>query len=124
MTAHPNSHGFTHQIARRFIEVSEEKGHETFLMNLYDPERKQDYLMLDDHGKQMGDDKREAIHAKITRADELVFVFPLRWFDAPAIMKNWFDVNVSTGFAYRFKKDSLLPHRYLKGKSARIIFTA
>lgn len=93
-------------------------------MNLYSEERKQDYLQLDHMNKAIPDNKREEIQKKILWADELVFVFPLWNFDAPAIMKNWVDVNFSSGFAYRFKPGSLLPHRFLKGKTARIIFTA
>lgn len=114
ITAHPNPKGFTHRIAKRFVEVAQAKGDECFVMDLYDERWKQDFLMLDENNKQLPDAKREVIQEKITRAEELVFVFPLRWFDAPAIMKNWFDMNVTTGFAYRFKKRSLLPHRYLK----------
>lgn len=96
ITAHPNPEGFTHKIAQRFREVSAERGHECYVMNLYDSERKQDYLVLDEHNKMIPDAKREKIQEKIMWADELVFVFPLRWFDAPAIMKNWFDMNITS----------------------------
>lgn len=114
ITAHPNPEGFTHKIARRFIAAAQKAGHECFLMNLYDAERTQDYLMLDHMNKAIPDNKRELIQQKITRADEIVFIFPLWNFDAPAILKNWVDVNFSSGFAYRYKPGSLLPHRFLK----------
>jgi len=126
ITAHPNPEGFTHKIAKRFIEVSEKCGHDIFLMDLYNDEWKQDYLMLDENNKPVPDAKRDAIQEKITRAEEIVFIFPLRWFDAPAIMKNWFDMNFTSKFAYIYKKDGvgLLPYRLLKRKAARVIFTA
>lgn len=124
IVAHPNPQGSAHKIAQTFIETSKEWGHDIFLMNLYDAERKQEYLMLGENGKPLPDAKKEAIQEKISRADELVFIFPLWNFDAPAILKNRIDVNFSSGFAFRYKKGSLLPHRFLKGKTARIIFTA
>ena len=126
ITAHPNPQGFTHKIAQRFIEVSEKWGHEILLMNLYDEQWKQDYLMMDENNKPVEDKKRDLIQEKIHRTDELVFVFPLRWFDAPAILKNWFDMNMTSKFAYIYKKWwlGLLPYRLLKGKSVRVFFTA
>lgn len=124
VTAHPNPEGFTHKIAKRFIETSENKWHDCFLMDLYSEERKQDYLQLDHMNKAIPDNKRELIQHKIMWADEIVFIFPLWNFDAPAIMKNWVDVNFSSGFAYRYKPGSLLPHRFLQWKTARIILTA
>lgn len=126
ITAHPNPKGFTHRIAQRFIEVSKKKGHEVLLMNLYDDQRKQDYLMMDENNKPVDDEKRNLIQEKIHRANELVFVFPLRWFDAPAILKNRFDMNMTSKFAYIYKKGwlGLLPYRLLKGKSVRVFFTA
>lgn len=116
ITAHPNPEGFTHKIAQRFIEVSQKKGHVTFLMNLYDEQWKQDYLILDATNKPIPDNKREAIQEKIQWADEIVFVFPLRWFDAPAILKNRFDMNMTSRFAYLYKTKGLglLPYRLLK----------
>lgn len=124
ITAHPNPKGFTHSIAERFIAVSEQHDHECFLMNLYAEERKQDYLLLGEDNKPLPDVKRTAVQEKIAWADELVFIFPLWSFDAPAVMKNRVDVNFSSGFAYRFKPGSLLPHRFLTGKTARIFYTA
>ncbi len=40
------------------------------------------------------------------------------------ILKNWFDVNMSSGFAYRYRKNSMIPHQYLRGKTARFFVTA
>lgn len=96
ITAHPNPKGFTHRIAREFIAVSEGAGHECFLMNLYEDARQQEYLMLGEDNKAVPDAKRTAVQEKITWADELVFIFPLWNFDAPAVMKNRVDVNFSS----------------------------
>jgi len=55
----------------------------------------QSYLRLDDHNKPIVDPKISWMQEQITWADELVFVYPIWWYDAPAILKNWFDVNMS-----------------------------
>jgi putative NADPH-quinone reductase len=31
----------------------------------------------------------------ISQHDELIVVFPIRWIDSPAILKNFFDINMS-----------------------------
>ncbi|MGJ4932377.1 NAD(P)H-dependent oxidoreductase [Bradyrhizobium sp. HKCCYLS2038] len=37
---------------------------------------------------------------RLTRADLVIFQFPLYWFSVPAILKGWFDRVLATGFAY------------------------
>lgn len=124
VVAHPNSHGFAHRIAETFVRVSESCGHSVRMINLYDSQYLQWYLQLDDHNKQIADDKVTWMQEQISRADQLVFVYPIWWYDAPAILKNWFDVNMSSGFAYRYRKNSLIPYQYLRGKTARFFVTA
>jgi putative NADPH-quinone reductase len=103
--------------------VSEECGHEVRMIDLYDPSLRQDFLLLDDHNKPLVQDHVLQMQELITWADELVFVYPVWWYDAPAIVKNWFDLNFAAGFAYKYKKESLLPHQFLRGKSARFFVT-
>jgi putative NADPH-quinone reductase len=51
-----------------------------------------DFLRFDDQSdlKQPTSVQR-ALQAKITDADELVFIFPIWWVNIPAILKNFFD---------------------------------
>lgn len=123
VVAHPNPHGFTHRIAKKFVHTSQEVGHDVRVIDLYDPKYKQAYLQLDDNNKEVPDDKVAWIQEQISWADQLVFMYPVWWYDAPAILKNWFDVNMSSGFAYRYRKNSLIPHQYLRGKTARFFVT-
>ncbi len=124
IVAHPHPQGFSHRIADTYQRISIDQWHDVKVINLYDPERKQDYMMVDAHNKTLPDDKQQKIQSLITRANELVFCFPLRRFDCPAIMKNFLDVNMSSGFAFRYKKWSLTPHKLLQGKTARVFLTA
>lgn len=40
---------------------------------------------------------------KLIWADTVLFVFPLWWYNPPAILKGWFDRVFSSGFAYEYK---------------------
>jgi putative NADPH-quinone reductase len=42
------------------------------------------------------DPLREHFQQKIAWADRLVFFFPLWWMDAPAILKNFLDMNLTS----------------------------
>jgi NAD(P)H dehydrogenase (quinone) len=121
--AHPNRYGFTHKIADTFVLVSQKCGHELCVIDLYDPSLRQDFLLLDEHNKPLVQNHVTQMQELISWADELVFIYPVWWYDAPAIIKNWFDLNFSAGFAYKYKKGSLLPDQFLRGKSARFFVT-
>ena len=41
-------------------------------------------------------------HAKIEKADCLIFVYPVWWSDCPAKLKGWFDRVYSVGYAYGY----------------------
>ncbi len=122
ITAHPSSKGFTHEIAHAYINGLQNTGKTGEIMNLYTPEWKQDYLSYEDVQTMNTLPKVQDIQSKITKADELVLIFPIWWGDAPAILKNFFDMNFGAGFAFRFleggKSEGLL-----KGKTARIFTT-
>lgn len=42
----------------------------------------------------------EAEQLALTQADVVVFLFPIYWFSAPALLKEWTDVVLQTGFAF------------------------
>jgi NAD(P)H dehydrogenase (quinone) len=122
VTAHPSSLGFTHKIAEAYKAGSEEVGNTVEILDLYKTDLKQDFLryeIREDMGKP--DATREAMQAKITWANEIVFVHPMWWVSMPAIMKNWIDVNMAARFAFRYIDGN--PVGLLKGKSSRVFIT-
>jgi len=122
VTAHPSSRGFTHRIAEAYKTASEKAGHTVELMDLYKTDLKQDFLRFEDpHEMKNGSPARDAIQAKITLANELVFVHPMWWVSPPAIMKNFLDNNLSSGFAFKYENGR--PKGLLKGKTARVYIT-
>jgi NAD(P)H dehydrogenase (quinone) len=122
ITAHPSSKGFTHEIANTYKENSELEGRQVELIDLYNTDLKQDFLRFEnmrDFGK---DETTQKIQLKIDWAEELVFIFPVWWTDAPAIMKNFIDCNFTTGFAFKYENGK--PIGLLGGKTARIYATS
>jgi len=59
---------------------------------------------------------------KISWADELVFISPIWQMGVPAIMKNFFDVNLTAGFAFKYTKEGLV--KLLSQKRAQFFLTA
>lgn len=122
--AHPNKFSFSHVLSQDYKETKEKLWHEVRVIDLYESERKQDYLQLNETNRYLDDPLREKHQAQITRADEIVFFFPLRWFSCPAILQNWFDVNYTTWFAFKYISGKTLPKKLLTGKSVRVVVTA
>lgn len=60
---------------------------------------------------------------KIKWADHLVWIHPVWWGGLPAIMKGFIDRLFLPGLAFKYKEDSLLWTKLLKGKTAHIITT-
>lgn len=105
ITAHPSSKGFTHAIASAYKATREQKGHTVEILDLYKTEFQLNFLQYEDKSELKNTSPaQQALQEKITAADELVFVFPIWWIGMPAILKNFFDVVFSSGFAYRYMK--------------------
>ncbi|MBC7981590.1 NAD(P)H-dependent oxidoreductase [Candidatus Parcubacteria bacterium] len=122
ITAHPSTHGFTHQIAKAFKEAAVSKGHEVELIDLYKTDLQIPFLKFEEK-KDMANlaPATLAIQDKIRWSTDMVFVHPLWWMGMPAIMKNLFDNVLTPGFAYKYidgKKKALL-----KDKNAHVFFT-
>jgi len=61
-------------------------------LDLYQTELKIDFLRFEQQSDlKQPNSIQEALQAKITAADELVFIFPVWWVNMPAILKNFFD---------------------------------
>lgn len=56
-------------------------------------------------------------------AEHLVFVYPTWWGTMPAILKGFIDRVFIAGFAFRYRKDSVLWDKLLTGRTARMIVT-
>lgn len=121
ITAHPSSQGFVHQISERYISAAKSAGKGVEIINLYTTEEPQPFLNFKDKRK-WPTENLKSMQEKITQSDELVFIFPVWWGDAPAILKNWIDYNFSSGFAFKYGANGV--EKLLKGKTAKIFATS
>lgn len=122
--AHPNKKSFSHILAEDYKKIKLQWVNDVHTIDLYEAERKQDYLQLNETNRYLDDPLRTKHQEQISRADEIVFFFPLWWFNCPAILQNRFDVNYTSGFAFRYESNSVIPEKLLSWKKARIIVTA
>ncbi len=95
IVAHPSAHSTSHKIAEKYAQESQKHKHEIQIINVYDEERRQEFLNFQDMKDITGDEIRTNWQEKITWAHELIFVFPIWRAEAPAILKNWIDVNLA-----------------------------
>ena len=63
------------------------------------------------------------LQADILWANHLVFVYPNWWATMPALLKGFIDRVFVPGYAFKYKENSPLWDKLLKGKTARLIVT-
>ncbi len=121
--AHPRVDGFTHIIAETYKEKSEKSGNTATILDLCDPANFQEYATFGDGNHIIEDESTKKMQELIRAADELVWVFPVWWMDAPAVMKNFWDRNFTSGFAFRYNPDGKVD-KLLPGKTTKVFATA
>lgn len=103
--AHPNPKSFNHALFQTLVVGLREAGHEVRVRDLYgegfDPVLSAADLADTNAGKGPGEDVRRE-QESVLWAEALVFVYPLWWFDRPALLKGWFDRVFTKGFAFRY----------------------
>ena len=102
---HPNPKSLTHAIAARIGEgiTSFDPGNSFELADLaaegFDPRfTNSDMAVLLREAEPTADVLAE--HARISRANALVLVYPVYWWSMPALLKGWIDRVFTNGFAY------------------------
>lgn len=123
--AHPNPESFNHAILETLTRALEGRGHEIRVRDLYaepfDPILSAADLGAAASGDPLPEDVRRE-QAAVAWAEVLVFIYPLWWFDRPAVLKGWFDRVFTNGFAFRFDRGGI--EGLLAGKRAFVLVTA
>lgn len=122
--AHPNPASFNHAMLESLMSGLDHAGHEVCVKDLYaenfDPVLKADDLEVLQSGQIP--DRIEVEQKTLCWADSLMFLYPLWWFDRPAILKGWFDVVFTNQVAFTFNKEGV--QGLLKHKKALVMITA
>jgi NAD(P)H dehydrogenase (quinone) len=114
--AHPNPGSFNHAMLEHCSLGLQESGHEVRVKDLYaedfDPVLRASDLAVLQQGKIP--DKIRHEQEDLLWANGLVFIYPLWWFDRPAILKGWFDHVLTNGTAFEYSQEGvkgLLTHQ-------------
>jgi len=121
---HPNANSFNHALLENIQSGLEQSGHEVVVKDLY--KETFDPILS---APELADLHKGVIPPRIAKeqeqllwADSLVFIYPLWWFDRPAILKGWFDVVLTNGLAFEYSSEGV--KGLLKHKKAEVIITA
>ncbi len=121
--AHPNPNSFNKAILDALLGGLRGAGHEIRIKDLYaeafNPILDRKDLELANQGvvpEQIASEQQA-----ISWADALVFIYPLWWFDRPAILKGWFDRVFTHGFAFKYSDSGM--HGLLPQRKALVIVT-
>ena len=82
---HYNDNSFTCSIKNTFIESAKQSGNEIDLVDLY--KDKFDPIFAGEKA----DEKIKNYQSRIEKSDVIVFIYPIWWFRAPAIVEGFID---------------------------------
>jgi len=121
---HPNPQSFNHALLDSISEGLKEAGHEVRVKDLYqenfDPILKADDLASLQQG--IIPPKIKAEQDQLLWAEGLIFIYPLWWFDRPAMLKGWFDIVLTNGLAFEYSSKGV--KGLLKHQRALVMITA
>lgn len=122
LLGHPRIKSYCGALAQSYIKGAKSQGAEVKYVKLID-------LKFDALGAH---DFRGAapIEADLVKMQKLIMwcnhiavVYPTWWGTMPALLKGFFDRIMTPGFGFKYRTDGRGWHKYLKGRSARIITT-
>lgn len=123
--AHPNEHSFNGAVLQTVTETLTKGGNEVRVRDLYragwNP-----MLSTADMQKLYAGEVPPDIAAEqqnVSWAEMVVFIYPIWWFEQPAILKGWLDRVFSHGFAYRVNEQGMM-EGLLRGRRAVVITTS
>jgi NAD(P)H dehydrogenase (quinone) len=131
ISSHPHTDkpSFTKRLTDKLVsQVTKNKS--VKVMDLFDSKWQQPYYDFSLEQDEKFLETRKKIQYEISLADQLIFIHPLWWGGQPAVLKNWIDANITSGFAFKYSKKPQwqsrlwpLPKGLLKGKTSKVFIT-
>jgi NAD(P)H dehydrogenase (quinone) len=122
INGHPDKESFCNALALSYKHGAETNSADCMLVNLidldFDPVLRFGYRQRTELEPDL-----LKIQKDIINADHLVFVYPTWWGTYPALLKGFIDRVFLPKFAFKYRENSLLWDKLLKGKTARLIVT-
>ncbi len=121
--AHSRAGSFSDAICDIYEKSARDAGHAVKKIVLRD--LKFDPILKTRYRDNILEEDLQTAQENISWCNHLVIVTPVWWMMVPALFKGFIDRTITPGFAFKYKKGSLLPlpERLLKGRSARVIYT-
>lgn len=122
--AHPDENSFNAAIRNTVVLKLEKDGTDYTIIDLY-KESYNPVLSTEEMKGKIAEQSKWHQHLIATAAD-IVFIFPVWWFRAPAILEGFIDKTFVPKFAYRFKPiigKFALPVPLLKDKRVTVLVT-
>ena len=121
IVAHPKEKSLSFAIANKYKEKMQAQNNEVEILDLYRDENQQNFFTYDKANEVPPTSQMKYYQDKISTSDELVFIFPYWWGSFPAILKNFFDWNLSKGFAFKYVNSR--PKGLLQNKTVKVFTT-
>jgi len=119
---HPDNESYNAALAGAYARGAKGSGHEVREIRVadlkFDPILHKGYREV----QELEPDLKKC-QEDIRWAEHVVFVFPTWWASFPALFKGFIDRVILPGFAFKFRRNSPVPERLLRGRSARLITT-
>lgn len=83
-------------------------------------------LVFNEHSKRRDmhkDPSMQKYRSQMTRADVIIFIYPIWWGRPPALLLGYIDKLFTSGFAYKQEPGKIMPEGLLKGKRTICIST-
>lgn len=112
--AHPWKDSFNRAVLDKVMEKLQREGNTVTLIDLYrdgfDPVLSEKDLALYSQGKS-ADPMVDRYNAILDRTEKILFLFPIWWYDMPAILRGFFDKVMLSGSAYTEDAQGMHPVR-------------
>ena len=119
VVAHPKKESLSFAIANKYKEKNSNQNVE--ILDLYSDENQQGFFTFENANNLTLTNEMKYYQAKISASDEIVFIFPYWWGSFPAILKNFFDWNLSKDFAFEYVNSR--PKGLLQNKTVKVFTT-
>ncbi len=123
INGHPDKESFNYALSDAYIEGANKTNAVLSQINIADLDFNSNLKFGFRKRTELEPDLIEAIE-KIKNADHIVWIFPMWWYGAPALMKGFIDRTFLPGITFQPIEGKPLPKKLLKGKTARLIITA
>jgi len=121
IVAHPKEDSFSFAMANAYRDNRKKRGDFIEMLDLYRDTHQQPFFTYKDANELTVTKNMNYYQDKIAKADEIVFVFPYWWGSFPAILKNFFDWNLSKDFAFKYVDSR--PKGLLINKTVKVFTT-